>query len=276
MKIKYLGTAAAEGVPAIFCNCDTCQRARKAGGRNIRTRSQAMIDGKILIDFPSDTYLHMLRDGESFADLEYCLITHAHMDHFYTSEINCRKVGFGHPIVPTLHFYATEPGCRKFESDTANEGVVEQGRVALHEIEPFKPFMIEDYKITPLKAAHDPKSGPVIYLIEHDGQAILYAHDTGTLPEETMEFFRNYKGKLSLLSLDGTCGIIDDDYYGHMTIPRDRALRKEFEALGIVDEKTVFVLNHFSHNGRVTYDELCEIVKDEGFVVSYDTLEIAL
>ena len=276
MKLKYLGTAAAEGVPAVFCNCDVCRRARKAGGRNIRTRSQALVDGKILIDFPSDTYLHMLRDGESFADLAHCIITHSHMDHFYTSEMDCRKVGFAHPTVPTLHFYATAPGCRKFEDDPATAGVVEQGRVALHEIEPFVPFMIEDYKITPLKASHDPKSGPVIYLIEREGKTILYAHDTGTLCEETMDFFRNYKGKLSLLSLDGTCGINNDDYYGHMTIPRCRALRKEFESLGIVDEKTVFVLNHFSHNGRVTYDELCEIVKDEGFIVSYDTMEVEL
>ena len=31
MKIKYLGTAAAEGVPAIFCNCETCKEARKLG-----------------------------------------------------------------------------------------------------------------------------------------------------------------------------------------------------------------------------------------------------
>ena len=63
MKLQYFGTAAAEGWPSLFCGCDACRRAREAGGRNIRTRSQAMIDDKLLIDFPADTYLHMTYYG---------------------------------------------------------------------------------------------------------------------------------------------------------------------------------------------------------------------
>ena len=44
MKIHILGTAAAEGFPAMFCECDTCKIARAEGGRSIRARSQAVID----------------------------------------------------------------------------------------------------------------------------------------------------------------------------------------------------------------------------------------
>lgn len=55
MEIQYLGTAAAEGWPALFCDCDICRRARAAGGKDLRTRTQSMIDGTILIDFPPDT-----------------------------------------------------------------------------------------------------------------------------------------------------------------------------------------------------------------------------
>ena len=51
MKIKYLGTAAAEGVPAIFCRCEVCRKSKAAGGRNIRTRSQSIIDDRLLLDF---------------------------------------------------------------------------------------------------------------------------------------------------------------------------------------------------------------------------------
>ena len=50
MKIKYLGTAAAEGVPAIFCHCEVCKYAREHKGKDIRTRSQAMIDDSILLE----------------------------------------------------------------------------------------------------------------------------------------------------------------------------------------------------------------------------------
>ena len=49
MKITFLGTAAAEGVPAIFCNCEYCQNARLKGGKNIRTRSQEIINEYIKI-----------------------------------------------------------------------------------------------------------------------------------------------------------------------------------------------------------------------------------
>jgi phosphoribosyl 1,2-cyclic phosphodiesterase len=31
MKLNFLGTAAAEGFPAIFCNCEYCKEARKLG-----------------------------------------------------------------------------------------------------------------------------------------------------------------------------------------------------------------------------------------------------
>ena len=61
MKLTYLGTAAAEGWPAAFCNCDGCRAARRLGGRNIRTRSQALVDDALLLDFPCDAWLHALR-----------------------------------------------------------------------------------------------------------------------------------------------------------------------------------------------------------------------
>ena len=63
MKITFLGTAAAEGFPALFCNCEYCREARRLGGKNIRTRSQCLINENMLVDFPPDTYLHMLQNG---------------------------------------------------------------------------------------------------------------------------------------------------------------------------------------------------------------------
>lgn len=89
MKIKYLGTAAAEGIPALFCRCDICKEARKRGGREIRTRSQAIIDEKLLIDFPADSYLHILHYNMDFSSIEHLLITHSHDDHFYPFDLRC-------------------------------------------------------------------------------------------------------------------------------------------------------------------------------------------
>ena len=33
MKLQYLGTAAAEGWPALFCNCSACIKAKELGGK---------------------------------------------------------------------------------------------------------------------------------------------------------------------------------------------------------------------------------------------------
>lgn len=77
MKIKYLGTAAAEGIPAVFCECENCKRSRELGGRNIRTRSQAIIDDTILIDFLADTYMHYLIRNIPLNKIKTCIITHS-------------------------------------------------------------------------------------------------------------------------------------------------------------------------------------------------------
>lgn len=37
MIVKYLGTGAAEGIPAVFCHCDVCQYARNHKGTGIDT-----------------------------------------------------------------------------------------------------------------------------------------------------------------------------------------------------------------------------------------------
>ena len=42
MKLQFLGTSAAEGIPALFCNCPACQYAYKTGGKEIRMRAGAM------------------------------------------------------------------------------------------------------------------------------------------------------------------------------------------------------------------------------------------
>ena len=60
-KLRILGTAAAEGLPALFCQCELCTEARKRGGKDLRTRTSMMIGDTFKVDFPPDSYYHMLR-----------------------------------------------------------------------------------------------------------------------------------------------------------------------------------------------------------------------
>ena len=86
MKIQYLGTAAAEGIPAIFCECENCRKSRMAGGRNIRTRSQALIDDRLLIDFPADTYMHFLQYNVPLAKIKKL----SYHSFTFRSSVSCR------------------------------------------------------------------------------------------------------------------------------------------------------------------------------------------
>ena len=105
MEIQYLGTAAAEGLPALFCDCETCRRARDIGGKEVRTRTQSLVDGKILLDFPPDTYAHALRHSLRLGQIQHLLVTHSHMDHFFPVELIHRHEHFGHHAKGMLHVY---------------------------------------------------------------------------------------------------------------------------------------------------------------------------
>ena len=60
-----------------------------------------------------------------------------------------------------------------------------------------------------------------------------------------------------------------------MYLGENKKCRNKLIELSLADENTVFVLNHFSHNGlNVNYKEFCEIVDPLGFEVSYDGMEI--
>ena len=96
MKVTLFGTAAAEGFPAMFCECDNCKRAREQGGRNIRTRSEALVDDSLLIDFGPDLLTHTLYSGLSLIPVTDVIITHSHEDHLLASNIWSRCDGIGH------------------------------------------------------------------------------------------------------------------------------------------------------------------------------------
>lgn len=108
MKLKYLGTAAAEGWPALFCHCEACKKARKLGGKNIRTRSQAIVDNRLLIDFCADTYMHVLQQGLPLEDIHHVIMTHSHNDHLYVSDLINVGEPYAHGVTEPLTLYGSE------------------------------------------------------------------------------------------------------------------------------------------------------------------------
>ena len=266
MKIRYLGTAAAEGVPAVFCQCHICKMARRLGGKNVRMRSGALIDGRLKLDFGPDSYAQMLRFGESYEDVEHVLITHSHEDHFLPTDLNYIHPPFGHRE-KALNIWGDEKVGGMLEPYVGTDGML-----VFHRMLPGDEADVGGYHVTALRAVHVHGEVPLFYRVEKDGKALIYAHDTDEFPEDVMEYL---KGKRhDLISLDCTNGVLQLDYVGHMGIGDNIRMREKLMDIGAADEKTVFVCNHFSHNGMAEYGEMEKLAK--GFVIAYDGMEMEI
>jgi len=57
-------------------------------------------------------------------------------------------------------------------------------------IEKYEPFIIKDIKITPFPTSHD-ASNPCGYILEADGEKLVYMTDTGVFLEETLPYITN-------------------------------------------------------------------------------------
>ena len=284
MKIRFLGTAAAEGAPALFCECDHCKYAWQVKGKEIRTRAGSIIDNVLKMDFGPDSYMQMLKNDLRYTDLKALLITHSHDDHFAHFEIAYRKQGYAH--------MAKEKQLMGLYGNTVVGEVMKRHNcewIDYHEMKPFVPTEIAGYTVTALQAVHyrdhgDGKNFPVtfegetvyrsedalFYLIEKAGKKLLYAHDTDEFTPEDMEFLKGKK--IDLITMDCTNGYLNAEYIGHMGANDNLRMKEKLLANGAADENTIFVANHFSHNGLVPHEELEKLLP--GFIVAYDGLEI--
>lgn len=273
MKIQYLGTAAAEGWPALFCNCNYCAEARKRGGKNLRTRSQALIEDRLLVDFPPDTYLHMLRDGLNLPSIHSILVTHSHQDHFYPLDLTLRSDGFAHGIDGNLTVYGNDSVATAMSDALSFVGkdMAATNRVKFQEIQPFETFEVEGCVVTALPALHKREEKCYIYSIEKNGKNLFYANDTGIPPQATLDYLRGRH--FDLVSMDCTMQQIPEGT-NHMGIRDNIRLREILEKSQCADQCTKYVITHFSHNGGLLHEELEKQVTSLGFQVAYDGLTV--
>ena len=275
MELQYLGTAAAEGWPALFCDCEICHKAREKGGKDLRTRTQSILDGTILIDFPPDTYTHALRYRLNLGKVQHLLITHSHMDHFFPVDLIHRHEHFGHNAEGMLHVYGNEAVEKAFyEAVLIDRFKVHplDNSVRFVRVEPFQDFVAEGYHIIPVAADHDKREACLIYIIEKDGKCLLYGHDTGmNLSGEAWECI--YSHKYSLISMDATMGKQKTEGY-HMGLWDDVEFARRLEEKGCIDGNTVKVINHFSHNGGMTHKDLEAFAGEHGMMAAYDGMKV--
>lgn len=139
-------------------------------------------------------------------------------------------------------------------------------------VRPLEPVTLPSgYVVTPLAANHAKDENCLVYLLEKDGKCLFYGHDSGSYPEETWDYLR---GKMiSLVSFDCTNVEAPDGNY-HMGLPDNRKAKARMIREGCAGENTVFVINHFSHNGKLMHEEIVDCVREDGFVVAYDGMTV--
>ena len=265
MRLTYLGTAAAEGFPALFCNCAYCREARRLGGKNIRTRAQALVNDDLLIDFPADTYHHFLSHGIEGDTVRYLLLSHAHSDHLYPMDLTIRHGCYAHRMrAPTLSVVASP-----YVASTLGA----LPNVEVTPIRPFESVTLGPYRVTALPARHmqeRPVGDALFYLIEGE-RTLLYAHDTGFFFEDVFDFLQKEHICLDMLSLDCTNADIPiGDTGSHMGFANHERLLKRLRDGGVLSADTLCYVNHFSHNGNPLHEHLTSRAATLGCHVSYD------
>ncbi len=276
MKLKFLGTAAAEGIPSMFCDCEVCREAKNRGDKNIRTRSQAVLDDKIIFDFNADTYMHFLAHDLDIKNIRTCLLTHSHDDHLYPEELKLLRPNFSYrPISEPFTIYTGKSGFDRIDALIQKFPEVYFDTKLLT---PFEPFDVDCYTVYALPATHPAQTSPFVFIVEKDNKVMLYNHDTSMYPNETITFLKNFGKKFDFITSDCTGGAqeLPDGYAGHMNIRRNLELRDLFIELNLYDSNAPWYLNHFSHNSGLTvlFEEFSEIAATYGFMTSYDGCEV--
>ncbi len=276
MKVKFLGTIAAEGGPALFCNCEACKEAMRRGGKDIRTRTQILVNEDMLIDFPADSYLHKLKYNLDFSKVRYLLITHSHEDHFYPHDLLLRGSYNGYNMVePIMDIYCNQAVKDRFDgilTENSNKEVL--NGMKWNVVGEFEHIPTERYEIWTLKAKHMKTENALFYLIKQGDKAFMQCNDTGLLYEEVYDFLSSLGVKIDVVALDSTMGAQEKSYFGHMNVYECLETVERMRKSNFVKPTTRFVVTHFSHNGRLLQQEYEDICTPHGVEVAYDGKEM--
>ncbi len=270
IELLLLGTAAADGWPAAYCDCEVCVEARRRGGPNIRSHSGALIDDDLKIDHGPATVDHMQRVRRSLAKVRTILFTHDHPDHLYAVDLKRASPPYtttrgDEPIVIFGNQRVLTEICRVFPDPG-------KWRLDLRLLQPLVPVTTPMGDIVlPLPAAHAPES--LMLRITRSGKTILYGHDSGLYPQATLDALGDGV-TLNVALFDCTHGGKPHKSQHHMSIEAILQMVDELRRRGAVTPHTRLIATHFSHNGGLLHEELVQALMPHGIEVAYDGMSI--
>ena len=273
MRLTILGSAAAEGWPAMWCSCTACREARARGGPNIRRRTAYLVDDDTLVDCGPDIYWQSIAFGIDLSRVRRVFVTHSHFDHLSPRELMWRRKGYSAYEGPVLDVYGNDAVRKRIQRELGCSP--DTASIALHPVEPGAAFRSGDVDVMPVRANHAPDEVPVNYILQRAGRSLLIGNDSGWWSEETWDRLRQFE--LDAAVLECTYLHRDPDATAHhlgvdaMIRVRDRLVRQ-----GSLKPGARVVANHFSHNGMTLHEELCAYLLPHGIGVGYDGLVLEL
>ena len=272
MRIQFLGTAAAEGIPALFCNCETCRTARQRGGKDLRRRTAYLVDDDTMVDFGPDIFWQSMAYGIELEKIQRLLISHSHPDHLAVKELQWRAMGYCN-VDTDMTLYGDQAVMDTLHAEM-EYFTPQRYHLRLQLAFPGDTFTDGDMTITAIRASHAcPPEIPLNYVIQRGGVTALIGHDSGWWREESWEILRRFK--LDIVVMEGTCGFGQPDYQSyHMGANAVVRLHDELRKQGILKEDATAVVSHFSHNGHALHDHLEEFFAPHGIQVAYDGMVV--
>lgn len=282
MKIKIMGTAAYERVPAMFCTCAACEYARKNKGKAVRTQAQTLINEDLLIDFGQDNYIHYLNGDYDYTKLRALIVTHAHTDHFAPNELLMTAGVFGHNEMENITVVGAAGVQAKYDTLAGERKTDLAPKADFAPIAYYETKTVAGYTVTALPACHGTEQ-PTLYIISDGKKTVLYNNDTGSVKEEVYDFIKKGGYRFDLVIADCTYGLLGYSSDGHMSIEDNVAHKERLTEMGALDEKSIYVITHYSHNALLFKDgspaspeDLEKIAAEHGMISAYDGIEFEI
>ena len=231
MEVTLLGTGAADGWPNPWCGCPSCADARGRGEQ--RQPTSALVDGVLLLDLAPG----VPPGGISLEHVHTVLVTHDHPDHCAPLGLLARQwVRRAEPLTVVGPGPAVE-ACRPW--------VGPHDPVEFIEVGAGRTVQCGGYRIRTLAADHDVPT--VLYDVTGpDGGRLLYATDTGPLPEATVAACRD--ADYDVVLLEETFGDLSDHRTRHLDLVTFGRQLRRLRSVGAVTDATDVVAVHLSHH----------------------------
>lgn len=269
MKIQFLGTAAAEGIPAIWCECDVCRKAKELKGKELRRRCSYLIDTDTIIDYGPDGYWQSIEYNIDQTALKRIIFTHPHEDHMSPLEFIYRWSPNFSRVSHFINVLASREALRHFMKTTGFDFKT----LNINPVEFVKGEWTcdNDMQVMSIPANHAPGLGAIIPVIRRDNKNLLIANDTGLLSEDSWKMLEGIK--LDVAVIESTCSFgVPDLPNGHLGVNTTVKFRDKLLEMGCIEESTPVFVNHFSHNGKANHDRLVEFFEPRNMTVAYDGL----